>query len=278
MRRLLLSIGVLIGLVQLVACGGGGGIAPAPDAVVSPPVVAAMPEERVGAAAVAAATVEEDVIEGLSPPDLYLQLVDRGFTKSGPIAIGNHAEWRLRLKMPAADLQVEIISGRSVASVQRICATALSWSPTVSADDAARDFLAMVASVPYRDAVPADAQAWVAKNTGRKTAKTFGHVRFELFAATPGTARILEIRRANATGAPETTTTEGAIDQSSVATKPEPRSAVTPEQQAATKLANAKRLKTSNAAAYRRWLSEIVRDWPDTQAGHEAAELLKAIR
>lgn len=137
-----------------------------------------------------AASASAPVIPGLLPVDVYGNLTNKGFIKTGPTQIDDMVEWQLVSKSTDHEFTVEIF-GRSASTVHKVNALVINFG-TQNTDVLARDFLAYVATLQYDGASPNDAKQWVVDNVSQNAATTIGSVTFEMFANTPR-ARILSI-------------------------------------------------------------------------------------
>lgn len=115
-------------------------------------------------------------IPGLTAVDVYLNLTNKGFSKT----LGNYGgglEYFLEQKTAEHSLDVQII-GEADDKIERIRATATYYSGNDYED--AKNFLAFVASVTYKGARPQEASNWVRANVGQKVSTTIGGVTFSL--------------------------------------------------------------------------------------------------
>ena len=122
--------------------------------------------------------VAQHVIPGLNPVDVYLNLEQRGFTVTKDFS-GGSAIWTCAQKWPSVDLTADVI-GSSATEVTMVRAMVMADGVEKTAL-AGRDFVAMVASVPYDGAQPQVARDWVVSNYDQDSSTTtIGGARFTL--------------------------------------------------------------------------------------------------
>lgn len=130
-----------------------------------------------------------------------------------------------------------------------------------------RRLLEDVASIEYTGSRPGEAMRWVRENMGQNTKTVIGPVSFELTATSPRTRALViqpvseeyassmsENERADASAAPDMNTLNAL---------------------AAAKLRLAKILMEKNDAVGKKWLQEVIDEYPETEAAQEASVLLK---
>ncbi|MBL7954398.1 MAG: hypothetical protein JNJ91_05125 [Flavobacteriales bacterium] len=122
------------------------------------------------------------VISDLNPVDVYLNLEQRGFTVTKNLKPGQ-LSWTCRQTWPSVEFVAETF-GPEVdrASLVRATVTADGVNKTALAG---RDYLLLVASVPYTGAQPQVAHDWLLANFDNDSATTsIGGATFTLYAPT----------------------------------------------------------------------------------------------
>lgn len=132
-----------------------------------------------------------NVLPGLQPVDVYLNLTNKGFTKEGPKQVGDQLYWKISETTAAHSYFVEIY-GPTASTVSLVQANALNFSDA-DTNTVAQDFFGYIATIPYDGATPANAKKWAHSNIGRNSKATFGNVAFEIFADNSPRARMLTI-------------------------------------------------------------------------------------
>lgn len=139
------------------------------------------------------AKAEHRVIPGLNPVDIYVNLKQRGFTVKDSYNPG-YSIHDCEQAWPSVTF-VASVGGPGSRAVDDIRATVMADGVQKTAL-AGRDFLALIASVPYTGANPDMAHQWVVDNFNRDSAIiTIGGAVFVLKAPNP-VFRLLSIRPA----------------------------------------------------------------------------------
>ena len=135
---------------------------------------------------------KSQLIPGLMPVDVYLNMEKQGFTTEHIFDTENNFyEWTCKHSVEGLDFRVEV-SGNKVDNVNFVRATAM-IDPAFKKSEAAMPFIKFVSSLPYEGSIPTKAVQWVEENFNTHQAKTtIGGVKFEIFAPTVG-ARIIVI-------------------------------------------------------------------------------------
>ena len=127
-------------------------------------------------------TLYADIIPGIAPVDVYLNLERKGFTVDKRFAVegssficthetaGGH--WSGQVHCPKGEITKAYVI---VGMVQNYSANA------ADTDALSVAFLAYLASLPYAGSAPAEAVAWVRENIGKQAEKMFGPVKLQLF-------------------------------------------------------------------------------------------------
>lgn len=139
------------------------------------------------------ATTASNIIPGLAPVDVYLNLTNKGFTKDGPRPVGDQVYWKISETTADHSFILEIY-GPNASTVSTVTASALNFS-TADTDTMARDFLGYIATIPYDKSQPGTARDWIKANVSRDASTNFGGVQFEIFAERSPKARMLTIGR-----------------------------------------------------------------------------------
>lgn len=105
--------------------------------------------------------VASDLIPGLNPVDVYLSLENRGFTVKKDFGQG-YAIWTCVQKFPSVELSADV-QGPSATEVNMVRAMVMADGVEKTAL-AGRDFVAYVASAPYKGSQPQVAHDWVIEN------------------------------------------------------------------------------------------------------------------
>jgi hypothetical protein len=118
---------------------------------------------------------------------LTINLEKQGLDCKGPTKLQTLVEWVCENSV--GDIDVSML-GRDPTHIRSIDATFFAFSAAPS-DARAADFLGFLATVPYDDASPAEARAWVTEHIAEQAETTFGSARFTIYG--PAAARTLEI-------------------------------------------------------------------------------------
>lgn len=126
------------------------------------------------------------VIPGLRPADVYLNLTNKGFSKTGPRTMPDgDALWKVEQNLDSHSLQAEVWAPGS-SNVRLVRAFAVnSMLPESATHQIAKPFFGYLATLPYDGSTPIEARRWVETHAGTNASKTFGKVEFELFATSP---------------------------------------------------------------------------------------------
>lgn len=126
--------------------------------------------------------VASSLIPGLNPVDVYLNLEQRGFTVSKNLKPGE-LSWTCTQTWPSVEFVAETFGPEvDKASLVRATVTADGVNKTALAG---RDYLALVASIPYTGAQPQVAHDWVLANFDQDSSTTnIGGATFTLYAPT----------------------------------------------------------------------------------------------
>ena len=126
--------------------------------------------------------VASSLIPGLNPVDVYLNLEQRGFTVTKNLKPGQ-LSWTCTQTWPSVEFVAETFGPEvDKASLVRATVTADGVNKTALAG---RDYLALVASIPYTGAQPTEAHTWVLSNFDQDSATTnIGGANFTLYAPT----------------------------------------------------------------------------------------------
>lgn len=125
--------------------------------------------------------VLENAIPGLSPVDVYLSLEQKGFAVNRSGGGKNGMLWTCKSKDYGIDYEVAIFS-HSTDDVETVNASVM-VDVTKKQIKAARQFLSYIASLPYANANPQKAKAWVEQNFDKdKAGVVIGGVKFTIFA------------------------------------------------------------------------------------------------
>ncbi len=133
---------------------------------------------------------DKTVIPGLETVDIYLNLTNKGFTKTGPRKLVDMVETVCESKEAFSTLRVSIV-GPTPGPVSYVVASGEN-SGTESTDAVVGEFFGYIATIPYDDATPEAAKQWVLTNINRNAKRRFGKVDFEITANAPR-SRILTI-------------------------------------------------------------------------------------
>jgi hypothetical protein len=168
---------------------------PGEDAQTQTPLVTETPDQTTPETATP--TVEPTVepapappqfIRGLAAVDITGNLEDLGFECDGPHQLQTLQEWVCERGTFSPDNIFVSVLGASASQIRSVDASYLHVSGDLSA---AADFLGFIATIPYEDASPADAQAWVEANISGSADTTFGSANYSLYG--PDTGKTLEI-------------------------------------------------------------------------------------
>ena len=130
-------------------------------------------------------------IPGLSAPALAAMLRHHGFRCLGPDPAQDRIVWTCDRGTPDGSLDYRVtICAMDASRVTLVHAGVLIYAATPG-DELAADFLAAMAPLPYADADPARARAWVLANLGGCRETTIGSATFRLGGTV--TTRRLEI-------------------------------------------------------------------------------------
>jgi hypothetical protein len=120
-----------------------------------------------------------------------MNLENVGFDCTGQEFIEEDVNWTCKSSSDSYDYMVEVY-GSSASSIRVVEAVALDFSGKGVADTGL-DFLAYIATLPYKDAQPEQARDWVRENYSTHNATaTFGSATFTIF-TTVATSVILRI-------------------------------------------------------------------------------------
>jgi len=130
-------------------------------------------------------------IPGLQPVDIYLNLTNRGFKRSGPFQSESSYSNTCSLIQDGMEFHCHI-HGSAPSNVTRIEATALNLDHDEDdTNDSATWFLGFVGSAPYTNGDAVSNRKWVEEHVSGGTMTASG-VKFEITAGTPR-SRILTI-------------------------------------------------------------------------------------
>lgn len=206
---------------------------------------------------------QEETIPGLTAVDVHGNFTNKGFkltTEHRPAFSfegGSYPEetvWSCTEETSAHQTLVEVF-GASPTQITSVSVTYSNYSRG-STNQGCKDVFGNVASIHYHGSQPKIARVWVKKNIGKNAKRTIGGVNFELFANAPR-SRMLVIQ-------PVTGKERMNVE---IETDPEIR--------ASKKLKLAKLLLKKKESAGKRWLQEIIDEFPGTAAAKEAEELLE---
>lgn len=126
-------------------------------------------------------------ITGLDVIDVTGNLENRGFECKGPTKLQTLSSWDCTNR--TGEINVSVL-GRDATHVRTIDATVFFFTGTPS-DESAAAFLGFLATVPYDDATPAEARAWVETNIANGAETVFGSAKSVVYG--PPAARSLQI-------------------------------------------------------------------------------------
>lgn len=270
-------------------------VAPEPPAAVAPaekPEPAEMPMVAENPAVAPLVEDESDkVIPGLALVDVYGNL--KGFDRSGPDGEAGNYFTTCRDDDSEGHLLTVSIAGTTPSNVRSFTATT---APLEGDGDAkAREFFGFLATIPYTGSTPAAAKEWVVANVGMDAAKDFGGVVIVLMNGKNGSkVRMMMVAaletarkdglladfpelRGNAPPVekPESDPMPAApmVDPEAAANELEAKKeAEKREQKAASRLKLARTPK--DPATRKKWLGELIDDFPGTKAAAEAQKEL----
>ena len=271
---------------------------PSSDGPASPPVV-----NFTAAPAIQPAqqeTVDKltgDPIPGLAVSDVYNNLALVGFERSGPAEDGS-AFVTVCHRRDGRGVQLNaVVRGSTYETAQSIVAT--SMTPYGNPNLTTKDYFGFLATMPYDGAMPDAAKTWVMQNVGRPSAREFGGVIYILENGPDPQSRTLRIctlavamengrlaqfpellRQLPAEAplpadtdavspAPRPTETSTTPRRTEITTRP----SVETERKAASRLRLAQSPK--NPVTRKKWLQEVVDEFPGTAAAAEAARELQ---
>lgn len=164
-----------------------------PEATTAPPTERAVVVPTAATRPPATASPAPEVIAGLALVDITKNLEPRGFRCEGPRQLQTMASWTCSGTQGAdVEFRVDVI-GASPTRVRSVNATVTQYQAQPS-DATAANFLGFIATLPYTDAEPQRARAWVEANIARRDATmTIGTARFSLSRARTGRAHSLDI-------------------------------------------------------------------------------------
>lgn len=157
---------------------------PVLTAAPTPPPVPTQPQMTVPPA-----TPLPEWITGLSAVDVTGNLENQGLVCAGPRQMQTLVSWDCSAANGIIEYWVSVM-GLNATHIRSISAT-VSNSSGAGDDQVAARFLGYVASVPYDDGNPSQAQQWVRTNIASGGDRVIGSARFSL--SGPPTARSLEI-------------------------------------------------------------------------------------
>jgi hypothetical protein len=148
----------------------------------------AVPNSQAKAPVASKSTQASNSIPGVQPVDIYLNLTNKGFVKTGPTKTDDKITYRVEDR----EHQMSVfIYGPSVSEVESVQATI--WGVENMGQPAA-EFFGYIATLPYDGANPQIASDWVKANINNNATSTYGGVRFTINANGPA-ARILRIEK-----------------------------------------------------------------------------------
>ena len=127
------------------------------------------------------------LIPGLMPVDVYLNLTNKGFSKTGPKSMPEGwLLWEIEDENVTEHFRVEVWSPASAAEVQSVRAFATNTlRPESETGQIATPFFGYLATLAYDGSTPIEARNWVQTHAGTNATRRFGKVKFELFANAP---------------------------------------------------------------------------------------------
>ena len=126
-------------------------------------------------------------ITGLDARNVTQNLENRGFECKGPTKLQTLSSWDC--SDSTGEIVVSVL-GRDSTHIRTIDSTVFAFFGAPS-DETAANFLGFLATVPYDDASPAEARAWVEANISSGAETVFGSANFQLYG--PPAARSLQI-------------------------------------------------------------------------------------
>lgn len=132
-------------------------------------------------------------INGLAPVDIYLNMEKQDFKTDKQIGGEYSNLWICTKQYGGIDYKVEVYSSNTD-NVESVRATAIIDATKVI--DAAKPFLQMVSTVPYKDAKPQEAANWINTYFNKdKADTTIGDAKFTILAPS-ASVRVLTIEKA----------------------------------------------------------------------------------
>ncbi|MBV4357365.1 hypothetical protein [Pinibacter aurantiacus] len=121
----------------------------------------------------------EVYIKNISAASLYQPLSEKGFSIDKQL--GDHVMFVDCDKTTAISSEHVRISGDAPEKIVEIRASFTNTS-TTKTDEAAKQFLGFIATLPYENAAPDQARSWIEGNISKNAKTTINGVNFEMFA------------------------------------------------------------------------------------------------
>jgi hypothetical protein len=128
-------------------------------------------------------------IPGIGSGDIYENLINRGYKLTKEF--GSDFCFFYCEKTTSEGTYYVRIGGRTPSQIEEIKASFTNYS-NVNTNSLAKDFLGLMATVPYNNASPDAAKEWIINNINKTSSTEFGGVKFEMYANT-SKVRILRI-------------------------------------------------------------------------------------